>query len=240
MARTLVIGDVHGCADELEMLLDGLAVVRGTDRVVLVGDLVARGPDAARVLRACRELDARAVRGNHEARLLRFHARGGTPGADPGLGPRASEHVRRAAAGLDEADFRFLASLPLALELPEHGLVVVHAGLLPGVPLAEQQERTLLYVRTLDDAGAPSELRDGGVPWGTRYTGPPHVAFGHNALAEPQLHPWATGLDTGCVYGGRLTALVLDAGEPVPPVPARRAALASVPARRAYAPIDPP
>jgi len=50
--------------------------------------------------------------------------------------------------------------------------------------------------------------KDGIVLWGRRYTGPPHVVFGHNAQLEPQLHPWATGIDTGVVYGERLTALV--------------------------------
>jgi hypothetical protein len=89
-------------------------------------------------------------------------------------------------------------------------------------------------MRCLDADGDPIEKR-GDALWGIRYPGPPHVVFGHNAMTDPQIHPAATGLDTGCVYGGRLTALVLAEGAPPPPAKDRAAALVSVRARRAYA-----
>ncbi|HLV20844.1 MAG TPA: hypothetical protein VKZ49_08175, partial [Polyangiaceae bacterium] len=76
--------------------------------------------------------------------------------------------------------------------------------------------------------------RWGSILWGARYTGPPHLVFGHNAREGVQLHPWATGLDSGCVYGGALTAMVLEAAEPVPPAAERQRVLVSVPARRVY------
>ena len=60
------------------------------------------------------------------------------------------------------------------------------------------------------------------------------MIFGHNARPDPQLHLWATGIDTGCVYGGRLTAMVLPDGAAPPPPDERGDVLVSVPARRAY------
>jgi hypothetical protein len=223
MPRTVIVGDVHGCRAELDALLGRVGFAAG-DRLVLVGDLVVRGPDPAGVLDLVAEIGARSVRGNHEDRLLRCRA-----------GPaHASEAQRATIAALRADHWAFLEALPLWLDLPDHGLRVVHAGVVPGVSIERQAPRSLMYMRCLGPAGEPVEKR-GSALWGARYDGPPHVVFGHNAQAEPQLHRAATGLDTGCVYGGRLTALVLPAGAPPPPAVDRREALVSVPAARPYA-----
>lgn len=238
--RTVVVGDVHGCADELDDLLDHVAFSE-TDRLVLVGDLVVRGPAPRRVIEIVRRVGGQSVRGNHEDRLLTYRALQAKRGVALDEVERRileGKWLRAVAAALDEEDFRLIEALPLWLDLPDHGLRVVHAGVLPDQPVETQPARILLYLRNLRDDGTASERRDEGRPWGAFYTGPPHVAFGHNALHEPQLHRWATGLDTGCVYGGRLTALVLPRGAPVPADPdERRATLRSVPARDTYVPL---
>jgi hypothetical protein len=221
--RTILVGDVHGCRAELEALLGKIGFAPG-DRLVMVGDLVVRGPDPAGTLDLLTSLGARAVRGNHEDRLLRCRA--GTASAGP-----AQE---AAMAALALRHWFFLASLPLWIDLPDHGVRVVHAGVVPGLPIERQAPRALMWMRCLDADGDPIEKR-GDALWGARYHGPPHVVFGHNAMERPQIHADATGLDTGCVYGGRLTALVLADGQPPPPARDREAALISVPARRAYA-----
>ena len=224
MGRTILVGDVHGCRDELDALLTRVAFVEG-DRLVMVGDLVVRGPDPRGTLDLLRAVGARSVRGNHEDRLLRYHA---APKESP-----AGEQTLATARALRKGDWAMLQGLPLWIDLPEHGLRVIHAGLVPGVRIAEQDPHTLMYVRSLDSDGAPVEKR-GRVLWGERYVGPPHVVFGHNARPYPQIHAFATGLDTGCVYGGHLTAMVLADGEqPLPPRD-RASALVSVKARRRY------
>lgn len=197
--RTVIVGDAHGCAFEVEALLDRIHFGSG-DRLVFVGDLVARGPDSLGVLDIARRTGAVIVRGNHEQKLLDWYA-----DETVALGRVHSDLAR----ALRPVDWTLLATSPLYLDLPEHGLVVVHAGVEPGVPLDHQQRNTLLTIRTVKGAHGPRL-------WGELYAGPPHVVFGHNALPGLQLHPWATGLDTGCVYGGRLTAMVLDANEKVP------------------------
>jgi diadenosine tetraphosphatase ApaH/serine/threonine PP2A family protein phosphatase len=140
---------------------------------------------------------------------------------------------RRLASSLDEAAWTPLSATPLVVELPEHGVRIVHAGLVPGVRIEHQARRTLMTIRSLGPDGRPSD-RSNGPAWGTRYHGPVHVVFGHHAQPEPQIHPFATGIDTGCVYGGTLTAMVLRDGERPPRSKDRRDALVTVPARREW------
>jgi hypothetical protein len=227
VARTIVIGDVHGCAFELSELLDKVAVAE-SDRVVFVGDLVARGPSSREVLGIVRSLGARAVRGNHEQRLLKARAAQKSGGKPPKLGASHAELLQ----SLDEREWAELEALPLKLDLDAHELRVVHAGVVPGRAWDEQDPWMVLHIRSMTEDGLPSERW--GRPWGELYEGPPHVVFGHNAQKEPQLHPHATGLDTGCVYGGALTALVLEDNSPVPPVTERLSTLVRIAARRAY------
>ncbi len=219
--RTVIVGDVHGCRSELEWLLELVRFGTG-DRLVFVGDLVARGPDSLGVLALAREKGAVVVRGNHEERVLRERAIGRG-------GELASRPHRALAEALRPADWVLLETSPLTLPLPEHGLTVVHGGVDPTRALDDQDASTLLNARHARDAAGKKVL------WGEVYGGPEQLVFGHNAIEKLQLHPFATGLDTGCVYGGRLTALVLEAGELLPAdLEARRARLVSVPAERVW------
>jgi predicted phosphodiesterase len=221
MVPTIVVGDVHGCVDELEQLLRACGH-RAGDAVVLVGDLVAKGPDSRGVLAMARELGMRAVRGNHDAHVLRWKE-----ALDAGLEPPRLRPTHEAVArALDERDFAQLAAYPLFLRL-EPDAVVVHAGLLPGVPIEQQDPEILMNVRSIRPDGTGTRVPNEGVLWGSLWSGPELVIFGHHASRGLQRHPFAIGLDTGCVYGGRLTACIL---------PEQR--LVSVPARRAYAPIE--
>jgi hypothetical protein len=227
VARTIIIGDVHGCSVELEDLLR-LARATGSDRIFFVGDLVGRGPDSRAVLAMVRQLAAVVVQGNHERRLLEVH-HGGMVGRRARLGPAH----RRLMASFNEEDWQTMSKMPFYADLPEHQLCIAHAGIDPALPLADQDPWVLTHLRSFDDTGAPSH-HDGTRSWAATYEGPTHVVFGHNALRGLQLFPSATGLDTGCVYGGRLSALVLQQDQPVPAAEQRRASILSVKARRRY------
>lgn len=231
--RTIIVGDVHGCASELESLLDAVAFSSG-DRLVFVGDLIARGPDSLGVLDIARKTGAIVVRGNHEQKLLEWHAsrERWIRGENAAKSPIGKMH-RDIARALRPVDWSLLKTTKLSLDLPEHGLRVVHAGVDPSLPFEQQAPDTLLRIRTVV---APEKKRgEAHVLWGLRYSGPPHIVFGHNAAPGLQLHAWATGLDTGCVYGGRLTAMVLGNEQKVPrAIPARRELLVSQPARRMW------
>jgi len=230
VARTIFIGDLHGCRDELDALLSAVGLVAG-DQVVAVGDLVVRGPWPHETLALLRSVGAVAVRGNHEDRILRWNESRGSKRT-----PAIGEMTKKAGRALTRTDFAMLAALPLWLDFATHGVRVVHAGVAPGVPIEHQEAHTLMTVRCVTKDGEPVAKR-GEALWGAVYLGPPHVVFGHNARPEPQVHLWATGIDTGCVYGGRLTAMVLAEGEGPPPPEDRMSVLVSVPARKAYVKI---
>jgi len=227
--RTIIIGDVHGCLDELVALV---AECGGTadSRIILVGDLVAKGPDPIGVIRWARENGAASVLGNHDDHVLTAGAQ--VTAAPPDNGGKKQKHAEhmKIAAAMQPDDWAWLRSRPLWLSYPAGEIapmpvLVVHGGLVPGVAVHAQERRHLLALRSIDDDGKPS-TRIEGVPWASRWTGPEHVVFGHDALRGLQQHPFATGLDSGCVYGKQLTALLL---------PERR--LIAVPAARAYAPL---
>src|SRR5262245_14491382 len=229
MGRTLIVGDVHGCAAELGRLLEALAP-GADDRVLFVGDLVARGPDSRGVLALYRAVRGRSVLGNHEARLLEARRARIAGKKRPRLAPPDYALLHQ----LREADWALLAELPLRWPLPEHDACIVHAGVVPELGLDAQDPWTLTHIRSLDPKGRPSERHDQ-EPWAAHYHTGPHIVFGHNSRVGLQLQPRATGLDTGCVYGGRLSALVLAAGQQIPADPEQRRALVhSVPASRRY------
>jgi len=217
--RTIIVGDVHGCREELEILLRELSFSSG-DCLVFVGDLIARGPDSLGVLDIVRQTGALLVRGNHEQKILDWKRDNRVT-----LGRMHKE----LALSLRPVDWSLLESAPLSIELPAHRARVVHAGVDPRLPFDQQSPESLLNIRTV-------ATRDGHRPlWGAAYNGPEQIVFGHNAAPGLQLHPFATGLDTGCVYGGRLTAMVLPEGAVVPKSLAeRQRALVSVPALRVH------
>jgi hypothetical protein len=234
MGRAIIVGDVHGCSAELRALLDRVAFAPGSDQIVFVGDLIARGPDSLGVLDVVRETGGTVVRGNHEDRLLAWkRAQDARARGEFALAPDLGRLHNEVAHSLRPEDWALLAATPVTYLLAANKTLVVHAGVVPGIPLEQQDPAIMMRIRSVGDRG---EARDhgGATPWGARYVGPPHVVFGHAASLESQIHPFATGIDTGCVYGGYLTAMVLQEGQEPPPVADRASVLVSVPARRRY------
>jgi hypothetical protein len=209
--RTIVVGDIHGCFDELTALMEK-ARLNESDRVVCVGDLIVKGEKNREVLDLFIE-DERfsSVLGNHDRALRRYYR-----GEEVTL--KETQERARKELELDEARYSaYLQSLPLMIDLGSH--VVVHAGVRPHVELAGQTVEDLTELRTLGEDRTNRE----GVPWYEHYDGEKIVLFGHWPAPEPRRGPRALGLDTGCVYGFQLTAYIIETGE-----------LLSVEARRAY------
>lgn len=215
--RFIAIGDVHGCADELEDLLQRLSP-GADDRLLFLGDLVNRGPDSHRAIRLVRESGHSSLMGNHELRLLTYRRLG-----DPSLlKDYDHETIRR----LDDADWDFLAGFRAFEETDDGRFVCVHGGFLPGQPWRTQSLATVCRVKWLAPAELPPEDRrgDGPVHWSELWDGPATVVYGHTPDPEIRFAPHAVCIDTACVYGGSLTACVLPEMDFV-----------QVKARRAYA-----
>lgn len=213
--KTFVVGDVHGCREELEALLKAARFSRD-DRLVFTGDLVAKGPDSQGVVQLAREHHALAVLGNHDAHVLQGLA-----------GRQVAAHHREVALSLTSADVEYLEGLPLWLDFAEFNTVIVHGGLLLRTALRDQPKDWLINLRSFDLHGNPSKRVDSGVPWASRWHGPRFVYFGHDAMRGLQKHRHAWGLDTGCVYGRALTGVWL---------PEQR--IVSVPAYRVWSKVD--
>ena len=208
MSRHILIGDIHGCYEELLALLADCAVT-DDDIVVSVGDLVDRGPDSPSVLRWFRERVERGraivLMGNHERKHVRQTF-------------SYSQEITRLQFGADyTAAVEWMSHLPYYHETPDY--IAVHAAVLPGVPLAEQREEVL--------SGTISGERDlqaalGERWWHEVYAGDKPIVFGHHVVGNDPLVAQGRvyGLDTGACHGGRLTALVVP-GFHVHSVPAR-------------------
>ena len=234
--RTIVVGDVHGCIDELRALLDTLQP-RRTDHLVFAGDLLDKGPHSPEVVaevRALRDSGHRVtlVLGNHEEKHARFRRRQATRADVTVL--TGWEEMSSITARLTTEDVAFLETAVLAVPLPEHGAMVVHAGVLPGsrtlpttveglaaLPRDARQHALLACrVRYVNPRGALVPLGNetpGDRYWASVYDGRfGHIYFGHNPFDgdAPQRFPQATGLDLGCVFGGFLCAAVLEPGSP--------------------------
>lgn len=231
-----IIGDVHGCADELEDLLDQLGYVVGGDvagrrhpggrRAIFLGDLVDRGPrvpDVLKIVMGMMESGAAlCVPGNHDIKLMR-KLRGRDVQITHGLADSLAQLEAETPEFCGRVE-RFIDDLVSHYVLDDGKLVVAHAGL-----KEELQGRGSGTVRDFALYGETTgETDDFGLPvrynWAAEYRGKAAVVYGHTPVPEPEWVNGTINIDTGCVFGGRLTALRWPERE-----------LVSVAARRTYA-----
>jgi protein phosphatase len=235
-----IIGDVHGCCDELERLLQQLGYERndgapwthpGGRKAIFVGDLVDRGPRIVDTLRTVMSMSAAgtalSVPGNHDIKLKRKLE---------GRDVTVSHGLERTLTELEQQTPEFRAEVQKFLDgLVSHyvfdggQLVVAHAGM-----KAEMQGRGSAKVRDFALFGETTgETDEFGLPvrynWAAEYRGRASVVYGHTPVPEPEWLNRTINIDTGCVFGGKLTALRWPEKE-----------LVSVPAMQTYAdPVRP-
>jgi diadenosine tetraphosphatase ApaH/serine/threonine PP2A family protein phosphatase len=220
-----LIGDVHGCASELEALLlrlgydiqhDGVEGQRSYSitppdgrKVIFLGDLVDRGPRAADVCRLVMSMveegSAFCILGNHEFKLMRW-LRGNDVKITHGI-DKTIDQFKAQPDGFCDKVREFLEGLPVHLVLDDGKLVVAHAGLKEEFHFQQsgQQNAFALY------GSRSNELGPNGLPirlnWAKDYSGEAYVVHGHVAAKTIHQENRVICLDTGCVFGGHLSAL---------------------------------
>jgi protein phosphatase len=210
-----IIGDIHGCRRELEILLEKLGYDPATRRhpdgrkIVFLGDLVDRGPDIPGVLRIAMEMveagNAICVPGNHEMKLLR-KLRGRDVQITHGLA-ESLEQLEREPVEFVEGAAKFIDGLVSHYVLDGGRLVVAHAGMkaaMQGRGSGKVREFALFGETTgeTDEFGLPVRYN-----WAAEYRGNAMVVYGHTPVPEPEWLNRTINIDTGCVFGGKLTAL---------------------------------
>ena len=209
MSRVIIFGDIHGCHQEWQDLMDKLKVT-SKDRLISVGDLICKGPSSRKTLDMAMSMkNLTCIIGNHELRFLRAWEEGKRP-TKPYDAPVLEELGQQF-----EKYMTFISNWPHYIEDPE--FLVIHGGLRPGVELSQQDPTDLAHLRTV-----PPDDK----PWYEYYTAKRPVIFGHWAQKGLVVRNNAIGLDTGCVYGKKLSAVLLPERE-----------IVSVPARKAYSSI---
>lgn len=179
--RLFIVGDVQGCADELDHLLAAAAPESGC-RLAFVGDLINRGPKSKAVLERAVKEDALVVVGNHEDGLLRG---------------KKTDTLERVRAELGSDLPRWLDWIrALPTYAMREDLIIVHAGIAPGKRPEACTRAELTRMRDVH-----------GRPWFDSWKGPETIVFGHWSMRGKVDLPLVKGLDTGCVYGGHLTGL---------------------------------
>jgi bis(5'-nucleosyl)-tetraphosphatase (symmetrical) len=209
--RLIVIGDIHGCFVELSQLLEEIDPGE-RDVVVSVGDMTRKGPDPVRCLELWQQRGYLAVRGNNEEKMLQLAKK-----------PR----VRRLTLGREDRTvlargdlLEYIASWPLAIDVSAANIAVVHGGVYPGMSITEKalgraadDVTRLRWIRRSNGdwrSVGKTQEKASDVLWAEVWDGPRTIVYGHTPLREPRIDPHAIGLDTGCVYGGWLTAAIYD------------------------------
>ena len=206
--RLIIIGDIHGCYVEFKELLERCKALHDETTIVLTGDLVNKGPDSIKTIIFARKIGAFSVRGNHDQSALEeINHR------------RKNEPVREKYKWIKELeteDEKYLEDLPYTISIDmKNGvrLIIVHGGLVPGISLEQQNHSEMVTIRNYipEKLKGTSGITDG-VPWASVWAGPEVAIFGHDARRGLQEYQFALGLDTGCVYGGWLTGIMVENG----------------------------
>lgn len=221
--KIVCIGDIHGCPDELDEMLNVLNYNSSQIRLVFLGDILDRGENSAGCLRRVQELNVECVKGNHEDKHVRFHNHQMNEKKTGQKNPMKLKHDydQRDHLTFSEKDFEWMEKLPTKIHLIDNWWAI-HAGCEPGLDFDKQIDSQLMRVRYVDKKGrAKATEKDFKQPsntvfWTEAWGGNQSIVYGHvihkdnKVRIDKNLTNTCIGIDTGCVFGGSLTAWLFD------------------------------
>lgn len=228
--KIVCVGDPHGCLEELKELLEKINYDPSEHDVIIAGDNLDRGKFSVETLRFVKKMGFKCVFGNHEEKHVRYYKHRMKQKEDPKykIPMRHPGKYMDVQMGLNDEDVAFMEAMP-SYYLLENNWIVVHAGLEPFKTLEEQYRDRMCRIRyiskeTFKTLSLTSELLQppNSIFWTELYSGPYNVIYGHNvhSLSDPNIEVRPSGIktvgiDTGCVFGGRLSAFILPDEEVV-------------------------
>jgi len=211
MKRLIIYGDIHGCYDEFFQLRNSLNI-QNSDVEVCVGDFLTRGKDSINTLRYIQRENILSVMGNHEYKLVRYINHQKSTKENPIELDADENHI---VENLNPTDISFLNNLPFFLKFGP--ITVMHGGIQNHQNLdlmTKKEKEQMLRLRYLDKNQrfvAFGEEDHNSTFWTDLYDGNQgFIVYGHQYFQEVNRSPHALGIDTGCVYGNKLSAVVFN------------------------------
>jgi len=211
MKHLIIYGDIHGCYDSLISLREKINPNQD-DIEVCVGDIITKGENSIKILDYLIEHNIKSVLGNHEDKIIRYLKHTQSKKKNPIV---LDEDEQTIVNNLKMQHIKYLQSMPLFLRFND--ITILHGGVLNHFDLenvSKREREQILRLRYIDNNGnfvSYGKENEQSIAWSEKYDGKlGFIIYGHQWRPEIKVDKYAIGIDTGCVYGNRLSAIVFD------------------------------
>ncbi|MDC9715123.1 MAG: metallophosphoesterase [Gammaproteobacteria bacterium] len=211
MSRLIIYGDIHGCYDELVQLRQKINPKKD-DIEVCVGDVITRGSDSIKTLRYLQSNSIKSTLGNHEDKIIRYLAHQKNLKKNP---INLDEDEQNIINRLNAEDIKYLQNMRLFMRFSK--ITILHGGLQNHQKLDDVSKKShakILRLRYLDEDRnfvSYGQEDDKSIFWADIYDGNQgFIVYGHQNFNKVKVNKHALGVDTGCVYGGKLSAAIFE------------------------------
>jgi len=209
--RAIVYGDIHGCLDSLITLRNKITP-SSSDYEISVGDFITRGPKSIETLRYLKDNGISSVKGNHEDKIARYIEHSSKNYPNPIILNKDEKNI---VDSMTSEDIDFLMSLPSFKKLNK--VTVLHAGLMNKInldDLSKDEVKKILRFRYISPEGKfipYGEENENSIFWADLYDGNQgFIVYGHQNFDDVRVNENSLGIDTGCIYGNKLTAAIFE------------------------------